>query len=269
MTICVSVKTQDGIVLGTDSMTTVVQASPDGQTIVAKTYSNARKLVQIGNLPVGVFTYGLGNLGPRSVYSHILEYSRTVTKQIGSTGWEVQSIANDLSEHMRKEYDSIFDGIEQKPDLGLHVAGFTKDSALSEEWEIEFPNAPQPALIMGEDDVGTNWEGISLPFARLFYGYDLRLFQVLQDEGVEQELLQRVFESNSLVPQVLFHAMPLQDAINYAVYVLRTTIGFTSFETGPPLCGGQLQFAVISEETQFQWVNKPSFRIPEDTNEWA
>lgn len=80
MTICVSVKTRDGIVLGTDSMSTVIQFGPDGQQGVAKSYSNARKLAQIGNLPVGIYTYGLGNLGSRTVYSHILELA-VQTKQ--------------------------------------------------------------------------------------------------------------------------------------------------------------------------------------------
>ena len=47
---------------------------------IAKSYSNARKLAQIGNLPVGIYTYGLGNLGSRTVYSHILELA-VQTKQ--------------------------------------------------------------------------------------------------------------------------------------------------------------------------------------------
>ncbi len=266
MTICVSVKTRDGIVLGTDSMTTVMLPSSDGQSVVAKTYSNARKLVQIGALPVGVFTYGLGNLGPRTVYSHIIEYSRSLEN---SSDWKVRDIAAGLSRHLLKEYNAIYGSAENKPALGLHVAGYSVGSALPEEWELECPGSAEPDLTMGMDDVGVNWEGITLPFARLFYGYDVRLVEALQAGGVKSGLLQTVLEETSLVPQLSVDAMPLQDAINYAVYVLRTTIGFTSFETGPALCGGQLQVAVISEEAQFQWVSKPEFRIPEDTNVWA
>lgn len=269
MTICVSVKTRDGIVLGTDSMSTVMLPDAGGQTVVAKTYNNARKLVQIGDLPVGVFTYGLGNLGPRTVYSHILEYGRAIPGYRSGEDWNVERIATGLSLHIGKEYSAIYDESEIRPDLGLHVAGFATASALSEEWAIEFPDPGAPALCMGSGDVGTNWEGIELPFARLFYAYDARLLQALQAAGMSPAVIQGVLEETSLAPQVLFEAMPLQDAINFAVYVLQTTIGFTLFESGPSLCGGQFQIAVISEEDGFQWVSKPEFRIPEGSNEWA
>lgn len=269
MTICVSVKTRDGIVLGTDSMSTVMLPGSDGQTVVARTFSNARKLVQLGDLPVGVFAYGLGNLGARTVYSHILEYGRTIPLSESGQDWEVRKIAVGLSEHIGKEYAAIYDESEIRPELGLHVAGFSRGATLPEEWAIEFPNPASPALAMDKDDVGIIWEGVELPFARLFYGYDARLLQALQAAGVSPVVMRQVLEETSLTPQVLFGAMPLQDAINFAVYVLQTTIGFTLFETGPSLCDGQLQIAVISEETQFQWVSKPELRILEGSNEWA
>lgn len=266
MTICVSVKTRDGIVLGTDSMSTVTLFGADGQSMAQKTYSNARKLVQIGELPVGVFTYGLGNLGSRTVISHILEYSRAL--EIGSD-WRVEGIAAGLSEHMSREYSAIHAGVEPGPVLGLHVAGYSDGSSLSEEWEMEFPDSPGPNLEMAGHEFRVNWEGATLPFGRLFHGFDPGIVRILLEEGVEQSLLQKALTESPLVPQVSFSAMPLQDAINFAVYVLRTTIGFTSFEAGPATCGGPLQIAVISEEDGFQWVSKPEFRIPEDTNEWA
>ncbi|MCY4526357.1 MAG: hypothetical protein OXB89_07090 [Anaerolineaceae bacterium] len=250
-------------------MSTVMLPNVDGQTVVAKTYSNARKLVQIGDLPVGVFTYGLGNLGPRTIYSHILEYGRTIPGTDSGQDWNVDQIAFGLSGHIGQEYSAIYDESEIRPDLGLHVAGFSKGSALPEEWAIEFPDPGSPVLCMGRDDVGIKWEGIELPFARLFYGYDARLLQALQSAGVSPLVIQGVLEESSLTPQVLFEAMPLQDAINFVVYVLQTTIGFTLFETGPSLCGGQLQIAVLSGETRFQWVSKPEFRIPGGSYEWA
>lgn len=263
MTICVSVKTRDGIVLGTDSMSTVTLYGNDGQSMAQKTYSNARKLVQIGSFPIGVFIYGTGNLGPRTVYSHILEYSRSLEND---REWTVQKIASGLSQHMMQEYNEIYGETKAQHFLGLNVAGYSKGVASSEEWKIGIPSSIEPGLVMTN---GVNWEGILLPFGRLYQGYDLRLIQALQEAGVKPDLLRRVLEETPLVPQILFDAMPLQDAINYVVYVLRTTIGFSSFETGPPTCGGQLQIAVISEEDGFQWVSRPEFRIPEDTNEWA
>ena len=264
MTICVSVKTRDGVVLGTDSMATVMLPSSDGQPVIAKAYSNARKLVQIGDLPIGVFTYGIGNLGQRTVYSHILEYSKS-----DRTEKTVEGIAAGLATHMWAEHKRITNGSEERLSLGLYVAGYSEGSALPEEKEVVFLdiNSTEPLLVRSIHGFGANWRGVPLPFTRLFNGYDSRFFQILEEQGVTKDIVQKVMQENSLAANVVFEAMPLQDAINFAVYVLRTTIGFTSFEIGTPSCGGQLQIAVISEEAVFQWVSEPKFRIPEDTNE--
>ena len=268
MTICVSVKTRDGIVLGTDSMLTITLQGTEGQQVIEKLYSNARKLVQVGGLPVGVFTYGLGNLGTRTVHSHILEFSRANEAE------SVKDIAIGLSYHILAEYNNVTETIDddEKPVLGLFVAGYSKDSALPEEWEVVLPKAPVPQQTRASDAFGVSWRGIPAPFTRLFFGYDHQLLQALEKNGVSSSVLEKVLEDNPFAAKVMIDLMPLQDAINFAVYVLRTTIGFTSFEIGPTTCGGQLQLAVISEEAQearFQWVSRPEFRIPEDTNEWA
>jgi hypothetical protein len=55
MTIVASVKVRDGLALGTDSMTNIVSTT-GGARNVLKTYSNARKLFQLGDWPIGVMT---------------------------------------------------------------------------------------------------------------------------------------------------------------------------------------------------------------------
>ena len=272
MTICVSVKTSQGIVLGTDSMSTITH-QVDGQIGVVKTYSNARKLVQMGNLPIGVFTYGLGNLGARSIHGLIQEYSqqRLVTM-------DVQSIAMGLAKHIEPIYRNYVGSESGGTTLGLYVAGYSEDSPLPEEWGIELPSSPTPRLVQGSDEFGVTWRGIDRPFLRLYRGYDMRLFRQLGQNiiarGVSREMLQILIDSISDVMQeiplqskVNFQHMPIQDAINFAVYVLRTTIGYTTFESGPPSCGGPLQIAAIVEGSGFQWISEPQYRIEEDAHE--
>ena len=62
MTIVASVKVRDGLILGTDSMTQISSMTEEGPQLL-KGYSNARKLFQIEPRPVGVMTYGFGNIG--------------------------------------------------------------------------------------------------------------------------------------------------------------------------------------------------------------
>jgi hypothetical protein len=80
MTIVASVKVRDGVVLASDSMTSLqtslAVAGGGQQVVVVKTYQHARKLFRIGERPAGVLTRGVGALGPRSVESLVLEVSR-------------------------------------------------------------------------------------------------------------------------------------------------------------------------------------------------
>ncbi len=276
MTICVSVKTRQGLVLGTDSMSTIT-ISVEGQIRVVQTYSNARKLAQIGDLPIGVFIYGAGNLGARSVYGLVLEFSR---QKYGTEAARnrapktVRGVANGLAQHVGEVYSDYVKEAESPPDLGIYVAGYSNRSALAEEWSIEFPNAAKPVLVQDKNKFGVNWRSINLPFMRLYKGCDIRILAMLlnkmKDKGASEETLQslvqsfsEIYQENTLSLQVAIDAMPIQDAINFAVYVLQTTIGYTTFEFGTPSCGGELQVAVISEDAGFRWVSEPGYRIKE------
>ena len=61
---------------------------------------------------------------------------------------------------------------------------------------------------------------------------------------------------------ISYEGMPVQDAINFAVYIIETTIGAATFELGPaPSCGGLLQVAVILPDKGWQWVQQPELTI--------
>lgn len=263
MTICASVKSRDGIVLGTDSMTQVVATLPDGEQAVISSYSNARKLFQIEELPIGVFTYGAGNLGSRTIYSLVVEYSDNIQSE------NVQDVAKGLSEFVLKVYNGELAETPDanKPVLGLYVGGYSPGTTLPEEWEVKFPQVTEPIPVRPTDGFGASWRGIELPFARLHNGFDPRMLDLLASKGVPEALLREVAQEKPFGAQVIFDSMPVQDAIDFATHILRTTIEFASFEIGPTPCGGQLQVAAITLEDGFQWVNEPQFRLKGNHNE--
>jgi hypothetical protein len=54
--------------------------------------------------------------------------------------------------------------------------------------------------------------------------------------------------------------MPLQDAIEYANYMLNVTIGRYRFVLGPELCGGQIEIAAITPR-EFNWISQKSWGL--------
>jgi hypothetical protein len=60
---------------------------------------------------------------------------------------------------------------------------------------------------------------------------------------------------------VIYDGMPVQDAINFVVFILQTTIGLATFESGVPSCGGPSQIATVLPEDGFQWVKEPALSV--------
>lgn len=259
MTICVSVKVRDGIVLGTDSMTQIHAADAQGRVGVAKTYSNARKLFQIAALPIGVMSWGAGNLGPRTVESLILEFGRSPLPASAT----VQDIAQALFQFLSPLYATQFGSVppQDQPAMGFFVAGYSATQLLAEEWQFLLPVNTTIQQVRSPDRVGTSWRGVERPFSRLFFGVDPELTRRLVAGGVPQKLVDAVFSRKIWRMPVVLDSMPIQDAINFADYVLRTTIGAAEFELGPPACGGPLQVAVIRPDSGFQWIALPELKL--------
>jgi hypothetical protein len=258
MTIVTSVKVRDGLILGTDSMTQISAPLPEGGFTVLKAYSNARKLFQVGDAPIGVMTYGLGNIGNRSIEGLVLDFSRNAGP--GS----VESISQGLFGHVKEHYDGLFAEVpvEQRPVLGFYVAGYTQGEPFPEEFEFLLPRDEEPVRARDVESFGASWRGVDAPFTRLYKGFDAYVLPLrLIEKELTEEDIDAILEPEGLETQVLFDGMPVQDAINFAVYILDTTIGWSTFAIGVPVCGRPLQVATILADTGFVWVEKPELTV--------
>lgn len=254
MTIVASVKVRDGLILATDSMTQISSAAAGGAPMVLKAYENAKKLFQVGDLPIGVMTFGLGNIGQRSIEGLMLEFSASV---VGNRK-KVETVASALFEFIKGKYEEQEYG-ESPPGLGFYIAGYSPNSHFPDEWEFALPRDSAPIQVRDEEDFGPNWRGIDFPFTRLWNGFAPRIPARLSEKGWNQAEIQELL--SDLGTAVLFDGMPVQDAVNFAVYILRTTIGYTAFSIGQATCGGPIQLATVLPDEGLKWIEKPDLRI--------
>ena len=70
MSICVAFNLSDGVVIAVDSATTLTDASGS----ITKVFLDADKLFQLGNLRVGIATYGLAAIDGRTIGSFVREF---------------------------------------------------------------------------------------------------------------------------------------------------------------------------------------------------
>jgi len=170
----------------------------------------------------------------------------------------VETVSKKLFEFFAKAYSDEFGDTPGAP-LGFFVAGYTSGQPFPEEWEFLLPGDQGPLRVRPPDQFGASWRGTDLPFTRLYKGYDPRAIEELRKSGVSEEIINETvkkFES-----PVAYNGMPVQDAVNFAIFILQTTIGLASFELGSPSCGGPLQIATILPETGFEWVKEPALAV--------
>ncbi|MGI0129268.1 MAG: hypothetical protein ACREEC_03815 [Thermoplasmata archaeon] len=250
-----SVKVRDGLVLGTDSMTTI--ATRDGR--VLKAYSNANKLFRLGDCPIGVMTWGIGNVGELSIGGVVRDFAKSadpdVFRDIGAT-------AQALFDYIKPAHVAAFPGAQagQNLDLGLYVGGFSEDRPLSHEYEFLLPRDAAPLEVRAPAQLGSSWRGVDRPFSRLAIGVDRLGMDALKQRGMTDAELEQILQQTRL--QVIFDGMPVQDAINYCSFILDTTIGWAAFHWGSQSCARPLQVAAILPGDGFRWISRPDFSVP-------
>ena len=272
MTISLFVKVFDGVVLATDSATTL--QLPDGG---AQVYNHANKTFQLHReYPIGAVTWGLGAIGSASISTIAKDLrSRLMGNEESFSDWELdanytlQGVAERARELLHEELYSKSvvaypDG--SFPTLGFLIAGFSGSSSDAEVWRLEIndPNA-EPDLIQEMTADQSGWAAFGQPGAlmRLFDGVDPFLADYLGGAQVEpptelphvtvDRMLQAIREDPVVPP------MPFQDAINLAQFMVDTTVGYTRYILGPDTVGGEVEVAGISRHEGFKWVRRKHY----------
>ncbi len=287
MTVCVSIKVSEGLVLAADSTAALLGSlqDPTGKstTGILKTYDHGRKLLHLKDYPIGTLAWGAALIGARSVESLIKEYEYILPsleeeeekiKERRNRGelkadvrftYSVSEIATGLLNHVKKFYSEEFSTYpaEKRPQIGILVSGYSSGKFFPEQWLIDLPTSDKLNEIRpdvgGKPDFGANWFGLTDAIVRLHWGRDDGALAILAEKfKASPDEIREVL--SGLQYPVIFNGMPLQDAIDYAVYLVNVTIGRFRFVVGAPLCGGEIDVAVITPNT-FSWVQRKSWGV--------
>jgi hypothetical protein len=121
---------------------------------------------------------------------------------------------------------------------------------------------------MGEDDFGVLWDGQYEALNRLVLGLGFDVGTALVKHGIPagkaQELQANLVKD--LYVTLAVPAMPIQDAIDLARFLVETTIGFIKFAVFlPKSVGGAVQIAAITKHEGFRWVQRRQFHADLET----
>jgi hypothetical protein len=272
VSVAVVVKVSEGLVLGADSAATIRgrREGPQGiQEGVLKTYFNARKLLQIGKFPIGVLTWGAAFIGPRTIESLVREFEYERKWQddlVRGARFQVRECAEELCKYLSGIHAEEFgDQAESHSIVGVIVAGYSGGGFAPEIWRFVLPFDSggqihdQRPDVDGKPSFGASWFGQTDAIVRLHFGRDNRAIGVISEKfGIPADQVSEALQP--LEYQIPFFVMPLQDAIEYANYVLSVATGRYRFMVGPELCGGAIEIAVITPE-EFKWVSRKTLSL--------
>ena len=198
MTIAISLKVNDGLVLASDSAASIWAQSPDGKALgVVNVYENADKVFNLcKSHPIGAITWGSGSIGNSSISTLVKDFRKLIIgKEVCNTEYTIEKIAIEFTEFIYTDhYVPSFSSWVRKPDIGFIIAGYGTGLDYAEEWIIEIINGQLrgPKKLRGEGETGIAWNGEPEAITRLYMGYGSGLPIVLQKCGLDQPKIDEV-----------------------------------------------------------------------------
>jgi hypothetical protein len=256
MTLNVSLLVPDGIVIACDSLATVSQAinrqkmnvtakcqkcgeqfeikdvEAPPMSVPSSTWAYSQKLFPIGKR-LGLAAYGSAFVNGRSIYNHVIELApKLASVGRGYGGFDL--VCNGIKDYFHKELLAEMKVFGQNPDLmpdtwlyfGFQLVGFAegqKGDYCAQRRHIK---------------VGKKAESEEISGFGCYVSGDTSVVQLLWSSGVPAN----------------YGAFSLQDAIDYAKFLIRTTADYQRFSGNMPSVGGEIDIALVTNHRGFQWI---------------
>ena len=277
MTVALTLKVNDGLVLAADSASTIASFGPEGVASVVNVYNNANKIFNLRKgLPIGLATWGLGSISETSIETLAKDLRQRFTGDdpthedwhLDPQTFTVQAVAERVREFMYDEkYLPAMAQLEEGNTLtalGFFVVGYSANVSHAEEYSLLL--TPEgligPTLLREAHETGVQWAGQLEAIQRLLIGYSQGLESAMvselglagDDVPEKLEKLREMFGAPVVSP-----AMPIQDAIELAEFLVDLSIKFSRFMPGSPTVGGPIECAAISKHEGFKWISRKHY----------
>lgn len=253
MTIAISIAVSEGLVLAADTMRVVSTSASANHH-----YVGADKIFRLSRrLPIGLLTWGEGFVG-RSPIANIagelvnaFDGTAEVTAlALNPLSYTVNDVAAAVQRHVHDKYYAPSYGMfshEQRPDVGLIVAGYSHKSSTGEVWlcSIDKGGALSPVksvatlYLAGEPEASH----------RLFFGMPMGYVDVIAEEvaGPSEAARITLAIQRKLSVPLWRREMPLRSAVELAEFLVYAESIFSRFApVGTSAVGGGVDVAVIT-----------------------
>jgi len=242
---------------------------------VSKFIEQFRREVEVGNLSVKDVADKLHYLFDKKTnwQEQLDRLPDQIKDKFAVQGLEVFDIKKErfnIRFKLKDKEGKIKDGVGGVDGVILFVAGYNKDGS------HEVYNVYVPGEIVKRRDsnqrgleYGANWIGQTDVVSRIVKGWDGRILNApFVQEAIKQKNQEEIEkELNGLEYSINWGAMPLQDAIDFSVLVIQTTIAIQRFSDGIhadpgdiPGVGGPIDVLVLTPDGP-RWIKQKELQM--------
>jgi hypothetical protein len=144
------------------------------------------------------------------------------------------------------------------PDMFFLIGGYNEGEAYGRVYEVAIPHRPRPQE-QTHGTFGVTWGGQKEFIDRLLQGFDDNLPAFVQRtlglSDTQRESLRNDLKNNLPLP-IPYQFLSLQDCVDVAIFLLRTTITLQKWIVGIRGVGGAIDVATITRTDGFRAVQQ-------------
>src|SRR5438034_877119 len=170
MSIAVLIGVHDGLVLASDSASTVLATTQPGTVFAAHVYDNANKIFNlIKGQPLGCITFGSGSIGKASIGTLIKDFRKELSEKkveknkykFNVRGYRVEEVVRLLAAFLNDECKKSPPAERVNINTGFLIGGYSDEGSLGESWALHINQgvAGVPLKLREPDQPGVCWGG--------------------------------------------------------------------------------------------------------------
>jgi hypothetical protein len=244
MSLIVTTYVPEGIVMASDSRQsiTIEGKNPEGVGFKVETVNSDAvvKTFLLEKQQVGISNFGQDLLNGVPMASYI---QRFINEELVAAD-DVTNIAQKLVAYFRKSFPQA--------DAGFHVSGYQKEGKTSVPYVYHCHvgrNNVERTNIQPDSSVryGATWSGQIDIVNSIFNPV------IIKDARGKDKVIRAP-------APVVWDAMTLQDAIDFSIYTIRTTIDTMRFQARPKNVGGSIDVLLLMPNINPRWIQRKDYR---------
>jgi hypothetical protein len=264
MSLGVVVKGTEGLALAADSRVTLQgqqklpNREPQPFTV---NYDNANKVITFSDDQhsfVSAITFGEALIGQRTAHSFVPEIEIDLPDQRMDTA----EYARHLSEFYTTQWSKRMPPEEEYEGAGMNfvVVGYDDGEPYGRIFGFNVPGDPEPTE-QNKSEFGITYGGEAQVVNRLVKGMDPQLVPLLSKKSeMDPAEIWKEVDQQGLPYSFPYEVLPLQDCLDLAILLVRTTIDFQGLAIGTRGVGGKIEAATVTRTDGVSFVQRKQIK---------